>query len=85
MAGEIGLRRLFIVGNKIVDERDEEFLRSAFPETGFLEMIPYVQEMRRGERENEPVLERLNPGLMARFEKILDTLEESIEGRGIKR
>jgi CO dehydrogenase maturation factor len=82
MAREIGLKRCFLIGNKIVDTDDEEFLRSAFPGNSFLEMIPHSGEIRNGERKDKPLLERLDPGLMERFDKILDNLDELLGERG---
>ncbi len=41
LGADIGLRRIFLVGNKLRGKRDEEFLRNSLPDLPFLGFIPY--------------------------------------------
>jgi CO dehydrogenase maturation factor len=45
LAGDIGLLRVFLVGNKIRNRKDEDFLRDALPDFRFLGFIPYDEQI----------------------------------------
>jgi CO dehydrogenase maturation factor len=45
LAGDIGLERVFLVGNKIRSSRDQNFLTGALPDFRFLGFIPYDEQI----------------------------------------
>ena len=45
LAGDIGLQRVFIAGNKIRSGKDEDFLRTALSDFPFLGFIPYDDQI----------------------------------------
>ena len=40
MCGEIGLKNILLVANKVIEPSDERFIKDAFPERAFLPSIP---------------------------------------------
>ncbi len=57
MADEIGLKNLMLVGNKVQDSQDEEFIRSSFPNHPLGASIPYLEGLRKSDRDGVSVLE----------------------------
>jgi CO dehydrogenase maturation factor len=45
LARDIGLERVFLVGNKIRSTKDQDFLRNALPDFRFLGFIPYDDQI----------------------------------------
>lgn len=45
LAGDIGLKRIFLVGNKIRSDKDRRFLADALPDLSFLGFIPYDEQI----------------------------------------
>jgi CO dehydrogenase maturation factor len=45
LAGDIGLQKVFLVGNKIRNRKDEDFLRDALAHFRFLGFIPYDEQI----------------------------------------
>ncbi|HYA14768.1 MAG TPA: AAA family ATPase [Syntrophales bacterium] len=75
LAHDIGLRDIYLVANKVTGPEDEHFIREAFPESAFLGIIPYREELRRADRDGRSVLDDLPDDLLRCFEDILNTLE----------
>jgi CO dehydrogenase maturation factor len=77
MAVEIGFNqdRIFIVGNKILDKSDEEFISAAFPTLKILGFVPYSPEIRKNDRKRCSVIEGLPSDMLAIYEKIVTELE----------
>lgn len=57
MATEIGLQNVAIVGNKIRNQSDRDFLISNLPDFQFLGFIPYDQEVVNADLTNRPILD----------------------------
>ena len=76
MAGEIGLKRIAFVANKITCIADEEFVRNALGDDKVIGMIPYAEELRLADRNGKSVLDGLDSGILKRFEDILGALEK---------
>ncbi len=74
MAVEIELTNIKVVGNRINKPKDEEFIRSAFPETEYLGSIPFSEEIQQNERQKISVLENISEPLLQTFTQILDHL-----------
>jgi len=78
MCGEISLKNIAVVANKITAEEDEIFIQEAFPESKFLGSIPWSNEIRIADRNEKSVLENLSGEVIEKFEKILNSLELEI-------
>jgi CO dehydrogenase maturation factor len=57
LASEIGLENLAVVGNKVRNESDREFLKSNLPDLDFLGFIPYDQAVIEADHANLSPLE----------------------------
>jgi len=57
LAGDIGLKNLAAVGNKIRNEADRDFLARLMPDFEFLGFIPYDPKIVDADLEGKPVLE----------------------------
>ncbi len=80
LAGEIGLRDVRFVANKIASRADEEYVRGAFPGGRIAGVIPWSEEIRLAERQGRPVLDCAGPELLNSFETILQGLAAAPEG-----
>jgi len=77
MAGQIGLRDLRVVANKITSSEDEQFIRSAIGDVPVLGMIPYCEQLRTADRRGQSVLEGCPAETAAAFVAILAGLQVS--------
>lgn len=75
MAGEIGMKDVRIVANKVASVDDEKFIRLAFPDRPVLGVIPYCQSLRSVDRDGRSVLDDLDGEVLGRFVNILNALE----------
>ncbi len=75
MSQDIGLRNIKLVANKVKDKTDETLLFNAFPESEYLGVIPYSEEIRLGDRSGVSVLDNLSTDLYNRFESLLINIE----------
>lgn len=53
MEGDIGVRKVFVVGNKIRNNEDEEFIKSNLEDGDLLGFINYNQEVINSDRNNK--------------------------------
>ncbi len=73
LAGDIGLKKLSFVGNKIRSEQDREFLISLMPGFDFLGFIPFAADIIEADLEGRPPFEKDPAGLDA-VRKMMDKL-----------
>lgn len=73
LAGDIGLKNLCFVGNKIRSEKDEQFFRENLPDLQFLGFIPFASEIIEADLEGRPPFEKNKAGLDA-VRKMIDKL-----------
>jgi CO dehydrogenase maturation factor len=78
MAGEIGLKNIQLVANKIYGKEDEKFIRDFFPNYNLLGVIPYSEQFRQCDRNGQSVLDNLDSELLQNFGNILKKLEAKI-------
>jgi CO dehydrogenase maturation factor len=78
MAGEIGLKNIQLVANKIYGQEDENFIRDAFPNYDLLGIIPYSEQFRQSDRNGQSVLDNLDSALLKNFKNILKKLEAKV-------
>ena len=65
LAGEIGLKKLSFVGNKVRSEKDKEFFYKYMPDFDFLGFIPFSGEIIEADLEGMPPFEKDHEGLSA--------------------
>jgi CO dehydrogenase maturation factor len=78
LSREIGLEAFGIIGNKIQDEGQERWLRSHFPDSLILGMIPYSEVIRDSDRTGRPLIDSLDD----RLQKAFGAVFEALAGRG---
>jgi len=74
LAGDIGVKRLNFVGNKIRSEKDRDFLLKEMPDFEFLGFIPYRAEIIEADLDGRPPFEKDVEGLAA-VKEMLKKLE----------
>lgn len=77
LASDIGLTRLYLVGNKVRDEDEAAFLRAETPGLPVLGLLPADLSVQEADRLNIPVYDHV-PALKAEAEAIIDKIEEKI-------
>lgn len=65
LAGDIGLKKISLLGNKIRSEKDKEFLVSNMPDFQFLGFIPFRGDIIEADLEGLPPFEKDPDGLEA--------------------
>ncbi len=78
MANEIGIQRIAVLGNKVVNDADRVFLEEAFAEDGYLGCIPFDETIRRADRESQPLIDMLDDGLNERFRAAWEMVKEHV-------
>ena len=74
LAGDIGLKKLSFVGNKIRSQQDKEFLISLMPDFDFLGFIPFAADIIEADLEGRPPYEKDPVGLDA-VRKMIEKLK----------
>ena len=84
MAGEIGIRRVFAVANKVRSPRDLELLRAALPaDVPMLGSIGFDESLMTADLEGRPVDEaggRLREEVLAIHQELLSQLQQGSAG-----
>lgn len=75
MAGEIGLKKVVFIGNKVSGEADEAFIRNSLAGQEILAILPYSETIRSADRDGVSVLDVADETLKARFEDIYSKIE----------
>ena len=75
MANDIGLRKLYIVANRVTCREDETFIKNSFPDREILGVIPFSEKVRRSDMNGASVLDKIEPDTRKAFESILNNLE----------
>lgn len=76
MCGELGIKDVCFVANKITSPADEVFVRQALPAGDLLGCIPFCESIRQADRNGIAVLDVCPAAVRACFEGILRRLEE---------
>ena len=76
LAGDIGVKQLSFVGNKIRSEKDREFLLERMPDFDFLGFIPYATEIIEADLDGRPPFEK-DQGTLEAVRGMLKKLEKS--------
>jgi len=68
MAEEIGIEKLFVVGNKIRSKADKDLIVQAVPGREILALIPFSEAFLANDRDGRSVIDGLDDSLLALFE-----------------
>lgn len=80
LSWDLGIKNLYIVGNKITGEREREFIEKSLPDTEILGFIEFDRNLLLADMEGKsPHL--LSPGAFEQAKKIKKRLEEKSEKR----
>lgn len=82
LARQIGVKRLFVVFNKVVDDGEIESLRGGLEDVEFLGMVHYSEKVRKADLEGGSAYD-VDPGFVAEIDSIKRKLEEELEGEPI--
>ena len=74
LAGEAGLKKLSVIGNKIREEKDEAFLRKSLEGFNFLGFVPFNRKLIDADQANRPFYESC-PEILDEGKKLLNALE----------
>jgi len=78
MAGEIGIKKIAFIANKVTGEEDEAFLRGALPEGEILAVIPYSETIRKADRDGTSVADVMDGEIKPVFDGLYKKIEELI-------
>ncbi len=76
LSREIGLQNFHVIGNKIQDEHEERWVRSQFPSSVVLGIVPFSERIRDADLRDEPLIDVLENRLEAAFAAIFSGLVE---------
>jgi CO dehydrogenase maturation factor len=74
MSADIGIRSLFVVGNKIRSSSDGELIRDAVGGERVIGLIPHSEQFLVNDRDGKSAIDNLDPNLLALFEDIIQKL-----------
>lgn len=74
MAGDIGIKNIKLVANKVAWESDEALIKNAFPDYEILDFIPFHDDLRKTDRIGISVLDAIGPEITSKFENILSKI-----------
>lgn len=76
MAGEIGIRDIRLVMNRVRSVDDERYIANELPEYSIIGAIPYSEKLIAADRDGVSVLDAIDNDLLRRFEDIAARLEQ---------
>jgi CO dehydrogenase maturation factor len=76
MARDIGVRNVAVVGNKILNEDDQQFLTESLADEDYLGGIAFSETARRADREGLPLIDIADQALMAQFRALWEQVKE---------
>ena len=74
LSRDIGLQKFRIIGNKVQNEDQERWIRSHFPPSLILGMIPYSEAIRDADRNEQPLIDILDDRLRTEFTAVFSGL-----------
>jgi len=75
LAGEIGIKNLAVIGNKINTENEKEFLRKNLKDFDIVGFIPFYNSLREAEIESCPFWEKV-PEILSNIKEIIEKMEK---------
>ncbi len=81
LAGDIGVRTVLAVGNRIRDDEDLSYLESSLQDIPLLGTLPESEEIRRADREGRPTEPGADPAFEERLREIAAVLADETDIR----
>jgi len=78
LSTEIGLSRVLIVGNKVRDQGDRDFIRDSLPDSEILGFIPFSDTFRKADRPGLSLLDVLPGNIIDEFNEILKAIRSRV-------
>jgi CO dehydrogenase maturation factor len=75
LAKDLKLPHLYLVGNRVLDDADEEFIRAQAPDLPVVGFLPEDPRVRKADRQGMALFD-LAPDIAARAEEIIKTIQE---------
>lgn len=75
MSGEIGVKKVAYIGNKIASPEDEAYIRESLAGEEILAMIPYSGALRKADRDGLSVLDTIDGEIKAVFDGLFSKVE----------
>jgi CO dehydrogenase maturation factor len=79
MAGQIGIRRCAVVGNKVADDADRRFIEQNVPPEEYLGSVPLSETIRRADREGLALIDVAEPQLRETFRELWEEVKRHVE------
>lgn len=76
MAGEIGLKQVAIVGSKVRDSEDFDFIKESFPHHPLLGIISYSEDFSKADRPGTTALKVVNGEIQGEYREILHRIKD---------
>ncbi len=80
MAEDIGVRSFAVIGNKVQNQGQREWIKGEFPGGLVIGFVPYSEIIRDSDRSSPPLIDSLDAVLRKEFQAITDAL---IKNRGV--
>jgi hypothetical protein len=80
MAGEVGIRRFTVLGNKVANDEERAFLENAIPEGEYVGALPFSETIRRADREDVALVDAMDVELRQQFQALWDQVKARSEG-----
>ena len=74
LSEEVGISRVYVVGNKVRDQEDKEFIVNSLPGARLLGFVSYRDEFRKADRPGISVVEALTDDSIEQFKQILSDI-----------
>jgi CO dehydrogenase maturation factor len=84
MTGQIGIKNILLIANKVRSEADEKFIRDSLAGYGFAGVIPFSDAVRESDRPGRSAFDALTPELTAAFESALEKIKSAAAPLGGK-
>ncbi|MHC4698507.1 MAG: ATP-binding protein [Planctomycetota bacterium] len=76
MAGELGIRRFAVIGNKVRGDEDSAFLERALSGFDYLGALPYSETIHRADRDSLALVDTAEEELTTRFRELWEKVKE---------
>ncbi len=75
MAGEIGIGRVAVLGNKVAGDEDRAFMGRELGGADYLGGLPFSKIIRRADREDVPLVDIADPAMMRLFRELWEKIK----------
>ena len=76
MAGDIGLKNVFFIANKVTDSQDEQMIREYLGDNELVGVIKYSKNIRNADTKGNSVIDCLSSEELSNFQEIIKCIEK---------